>query len=162
MIKLIVAFSENRAIGKGNKLLWKLSNDLKRFKELTLNHPIIMGRKTFESLPKTLPNRQNIVITSQPEKLPNSVFGVKNIQDAFNLAKTFTEDFFIIGGGEIYKQTLPLADVLEITLVHTTIEGDTFFPEFDENDFELTTSKKHLKDEKNEFDYTFLTYKRKK
>lgn len=162
MIKLIVAYSENRVIGKDNKLLWKLSNDLKRFKELTLNHPIIMGRKTFESLPKVLPNRQNIVVTSRTENLPSAVYGVKNIQDAFNLAKTFSEDFFIIGGGEIYSQTLPFTDVLEITLVHIFIEGDTFFPEFDTSNFNLISNETFSKDEKNEFDYTFLTYRRKK
>ncbi|MCB9202677.1 MAG: dihydrofolate reductase [Flavobacteriales bacterium] len=162
MITIIVAYSENRIIGSNNSLLWKISDDLKRFKKLTLNHPIIMGRKTFDSLPNPLPKRQNIVISRNPEKLPEQVYGVDSLEKAIEKAKEFDSDVFIIGGGEIYKQALPYADVLEVTLVHTEIEGDTSFPYLDMNQWSILSNETFFKSDKNEYDFTFITYMRNK
>ena len=160
MLTLIVAFSENRVIGKENNLLWKLSDDLLRFKKLTLNHPIIMGRKTFESLPNALPKRQNIVITRNPTFLPSTVYAVDSLENAILKSKEFNENAFIIGGGEIYKQAINFVDVLELTLVHTIIEGDTLFPALDLTNWEQTYIEFIEKSDKNEYDFTFLTYKK--
>lgn len=127
-LTVIVAAGENNAIGKDNDLIWHLSNDLKRFKKLTNGHHIIMGRKTFESFPKPLPNRTHIVITRQEDyKAPEGVIIVNSLEDAIDAAKNDDQPF-VIGGGEIYKQSISLADKLEITRVHATFDNaDTFF-----------------------------------
>ena len=114
MIKIIVAMSKNRVIGNNNELIWKLSSDLKRFKELTTDHSVVMGRKTYESIGRPLPNRRNIVITTQPDYKLEGVEVVNSIQEALLLTNN---DCFIIGGGEIYKQTLHLADQIYMTVV---------------------------------------------
>jgi dihydrofolate reductase len=138
MIILIAAVAENNALGKDNQLVWHLPNDFKRFKTLTSGHHIIMGRKTFESFPKPLPNRTHIIITR--ELAPKD------------------EDVYVIGGGEIYKQSIAIADKIEITKVHSTFEADTYFPEIDSNRWELVFEEHHKKDEKHNFDFTFQTY----
>lgn len=137
-IKLVhvVAMSQNRAIGKDNQLLWHIPDDLQHFKRITQGGVIVMGRKTFESLPRLLPNRTHIVITRKPIKYEGVVMA-HSLQDAILLAKAYAHakqqnKIFIIGGGEIYNQSLDMADVLEITEVDTVIEGDAFYPDIDE------------------------------
>ncbi|MCD2260768.1 dihydrofolate reductase [Psychroserpens luteolus] len=158
-LTIIVAAGENNAIGKDNDLIWHLSDDLKRFKSLTNGHHIIMGRKTFESFPKPLPNRTHIVITRQDNyKVPDGVIVVNNMSDALDAARNDKQPF-IIGGGEIYKQSMALADKIEITRVHHSFENaDTFFPEIDTSIWKETHSKFHKKDEKHQYAFTFLTY----
>jgi len=159
MIVIIAAVSENNALGKDNKLLWHLSDDLKRFKKLTLDGHIVMGRKTFESLPGILPRRKHIVITRNPIFSVEGVEVTSSIQQAINLVP-IDEDIFIIGGGEIYAQSLEFADKIELTRVHYPFEADTFFPELDASQWELIYSEFHPKDEKHQYDFTFETYLR--
>ncbi len=157
-ITIIVAAGENNAIGKDNQLIWHLSDDLKRFKNLTNGHHIIMGRKTFESFPKPLPNRTHIVITRQENyQAPSGVIVVNNLEDALDASRTDKQPF-IIGGGEIYKQALNLADKLEITRVHANFEADTFFPEIDTSIWKEVTKTRHQKDDKHVYDFSFITY----
>lgn len=160
-INIIVSVSDNYVIGKDNKLLWKLSNDLKRFKELTLNKPIIMGDKTFYSLPKgALPNRTNIVLTFDKNFNEPNTIPVHSIEDALKQAKKYNDEIFIIGGGNVYKQFLNIANKIYITVVHTTVDGDTIFPELDDN-WNCFFEEQHLKDDKNEYDYTYKIYNKK-
>lgn len=127
-LAIIVAVAENGAIGKDNQLLWRLPDDLKRFKQLTMGSPIIMGRKTFESIGKPLPGRTSIVISRSSGSYPAGVIGVSSVKEAIEEArKTGAEEAFVIGGGEIYKLFLPIADKIYLTKVDTSIEGDTFF-----------------------------------
>ncbi len=135
MISIIAAMTKNRAIGKDNKLPWKLPEDLKNFKKLTTGNTIIMGRKTYESIGKPLPNRNNIVVSStmQPS---NGVQVCKNIQEALEKAKSHGKEIFIIGGAQIYEQTIPIADKLYITHVKQEYEGDAFFPEINQADWQ--------------------------
>lgn len=161
-LTIIVAAGENNAIGKNNDLIWHLSDDLKHFKALTNGHHIIMGRKTFESFPKPLPNRTHIVITRQTEfKVPDGVIVVNNMKDALDAASNDQQPF-IIGGGEIYKQAMPLADKLEITRVHANFENaDTFFPEIDNTKWKEVSRTTHDSDDKHQFAFSFITYLRK-
>jgi dihydrofolate reductase len=160
-LTLIVAAGENDAIGKDNKLIWHLSDDLKRFKQLTNGHHIIMGRKTFETFPKPLPNRIHVVITRQANyKVPDGVIVVNNLEDALDAAKTDAQAF-VIGGGEIYKQAMPLAEKIELTRVHHSFEADTFFPKVDDTNWKETNKTFHDKDEDHDYSFSFLTYKRK-
>lgn len=159
-LTLIAAAAENNAIGKNNTLIWHLRDDLHRFKSLTSGHCIIMGRKTFESFSKPLPNRTHIVITNQKNyKVPHGVIVVHNMDDALDAALEDKQPY-VIGGGEIYKQALPLADKIELTRVHDTFEADTFFPEINLLEWKETFSKFHPKDEQNDHEYTFITYER--
>lgn len=159
-ITLIVAAAENNAIGKDNKLIWHLSDDLKRFKALTKGHHIIMGRKTFESFSKPLPNRTHIVITRQTHyRVPTGIIVVNTLEEAINIAKNDSRPF-IIGGGEIYKQAMVFADKIEITRVHQSFDADTFFPEISPTIWKETFKEFHSKDDKNEYDFTFITYVR--
>jgi dihydrofolate reductase len=160
MIILIAAIAENNAIGKNNELLWHLPNDFKRFKETTSGHYIIMGRKTFESFPKPLPNRTHVIITRQKDYQYEGCIVVPDLEKAIAVCPT-NEAIFVIGGGEIYAQSIPLADQLDITRVHHTFEADTYFPEIDPNIWELTAEKSNWKDEKHLFDYSFQTYQKK-
>lgn len=159
-LTIIAAVAENNALGKDNQLIWNLPNDLQRFKRLTQGHHIIMGRKTFESFPKPLPNRIHIVITNQKNyKVPDGVVVVHNLKDAIGKVKNDVQPF-IIGGGQIYKQAMGLADKIELTRVHATFEADTFFPEIDASVWKETGRSFHKKDDKNEYDYSFITYER--
>ncbi|WP_299520507.1 dihydrofolate reductase [Winogradskyella sp.] len=160
-LTIIVAAGEDNAIGKDNDLIWHLSNDLKRFKALTSGHHIIMGRKTFESFPKPLPNRTHIVITRQKDyKAPDGVIVVSNLEDAIDAARKDNQPF-IIGGGEIYKQSMALADKLKITRVHSTFEGaDTFFPEIDATKWKEVSRTTHDADEDHKYAFSFITYER--
>ena len=158
---IIVAVAENNAIGKDNQLLWHLSDDLKRFKSLTSGHHIIMGRKTFESFPKPLPNRTHVVITKQEDyKVPHGIIVVNSLKNALDVAKEDNQPF-IIGGGEIYNQSLEVANKIELTRVHHNFEADTFFPKIDNSIWKETSNMYHKKDAKNEFDYSFISYTRK-
>ena len=160
-LTIIVAAGEDNAIGKDNDLIWHLSNDLKRFKSLTNGHHIIMGRKTFESFPKPLPNRTHIVITRQEHyPTPDGVIVVNNLEDALDAARLDKQPY-IIGGGEIYKQAMSLADKIELTRVHGTFDGaDTFFPIIDRTIWKETNSVFHDKDEKHQYSFSFITYER--
>ena len=160
MITLIAAVSENNALGKDNQLLWHLPDDFKRFKNITSGHHIIMGRKTFESFPKPLPNRIHVIITRQKDYQPEACLIVDSLAKAISVCPK-DEELFIIGGGEIYKQSIEMADKLDITRVHHTFEADTFFPEINLNKWKLTSVEFHPKDEKHLFDFTFETYLRK-
>ncbi len=154
MISIIVAYDKNKAIGKDNKLCWKQSADLKRFKELTTGKTVVMGRKTFESIGRPLPNRRNIVLTRQDINIDgveviNSIEDIKNIEG----------DIFIIGGGEIYKSCLILADRIFATEIDCEIEADTWFPKIDDNWVE-EGREYGLSDNKNEYNYIFVNYVR--
>ena len=158
-LTIIAAVSINNIIGNKNKLIWKLSNDLKRFKNLTINHSVIMGRKTFESLPNPLPDRDNIVITRDTNYSKPNIQVCSSIEDAINLTKTDTQPF-IIGGGEIYTQTINIVDRIELTRVHEEFDGDAYFPEIPLDIFELINEENYNSDLENEFDYSYLTYKK--
>jgi dihydrofolate reductase len=151
----IVAHDLNLAIGGGNDLLWHLPNDLKYFKEKTRGFPIIMGRKTFDSLGRPLPGRRNMVVTRQPDWSAEGVEVFATVEDA--LAALEGADGFIVGGGEIYRIALPLVDVLYVTLVHTEISGaDTWFPEYRDR-FTEVAREDHPADERHAFPYSFVT-----
>ena len=160
MTTIVVAMGRNREIGKENQLLWHLPKDLKHFKEITSNHPIIMGRKTYESIGKPLPNRTNIVISRKTDWFEEGILIVGSIKEALKFAKKIDENIFIIGGGNIYEQTIDLADQLEITWVDATLEADTYFPKIDEKIWRKTNEICHEKDEKNQFDFCFQTFER--
>ena len=159
MIIMIAAVAENFALGKDNELVWHLPDDFKRFKQLTTNHYIIMGRKTFESFPKPLPNRTHVIITRQQNYTAEGCLVVANLADALALIPK-DENAFVIGGGEIYALALPFTDVIEITKVHARFEADTFFPEIDAKQWKLVAEEYHPKDEKHLFDFTYETYRR--
>jgi len=160
---LVVAASTNHAIGKNNQLLWHLPNDLKFFKNATWAMPVAMGRKTFESLGgKPLNGRLNIVITKQKDYFRDGIIVVESIDAAISFAKKNDyKEIMIAGGGEIYKQAIPIATKVLITRVHTIIEGDTFFPVIDTNVFQLVKQKDYPADAKHQYAYTFETWERK-
>jgi dihydrofolate reductase len=157
MIIMIAAVAENNALGKENDLVWHLPNDFKRFKALTTGHYIIMGRKTFESFPKPLPNRTHVVITRQKNYNPEGCIVVDSIEKALAVCPQ-KETSFIIGGGEIYKLGLAYADQLEITKVHHDFDADTFFPEINLKEWKEVQSEFNSKDDKHSFDYTYQTF----
>lgn len=161
MITLAVAKSENDVIGADNKLLWHLSDDLRRFKRITSGHPIIMGRKTYESVGKPLPNRTNIVITRNQDWNSEGIKVVNSLEKALELAKEFDSEIFIIGGGKVYEQSMEIADAIELTEVHHTFDGDTFFPEIDLSVWKEVSRENFKKDERNEYDYSFVRYEKK-
>ena len=160
-ISLIVAASENNAIGKNNQLLWHLPNDLKFFKNTTWGFPVIMGRKTFESVNKPLPGRTNIVVTTKPDWKAEGVITVNNLEDGVKkAAETNSKQAFIIGGGEIYKQSMDIADSIYITRVHAHLDGDTFFPVIDESKWQLTSNEDFAADDKHAYKYSFQIWKK--
>ena len=159
-LTIIVAAGENDAIGKDNKLIWHLSDDLKRFKALTSGHNIIMGRKTFESFPKPLPNRTHVVISRQKDyQAPEGVIIVNSLENAINATRQDNQSF-VIGGGEIYKQAILLADKIEMTRVHESFDADTFFPKIDPIIWKEVSNTFHNKDENHEHSFSFITYER--
>ncbi len=158
---LIAAVAENNALGKNNDLLWHLPNDFKRFKEITSRHYIIMGRKTFESFPKPLPNRTHVIITRQKDYVHEGCIVVQDLENAIAVCPK-NETLFVIGGGEIYAQSILLADQLDITRVHHSFEADVYFPEIDTEVWELVSEAFNPKDEKHLYDFTFQTFVRKK
>jgi dihydrofolate reductase len=162
-ISIIAAVSENGAIGKDNKLLWKLSSDMKIFKTLTTGHHVIMGRKTFDSMNgRPLPNRTNVIISRNLDYDAEGCETAISLAEALSLAnQNGDEEAFIIGGGEIYKLGMYIANTLYISHVHTNIEGDTYFPSIDTDIWKLKTRESYIKDEKNECDFDFCVYERK-
>jgi len=160
-ISLVAAASENNVIGKQGEIPWDLPKDFKHFHDVTEGKPIIMGRKTHESIGRILPGRRNIVVTRQDIEIDGCDV-VHSIEEALKLVKGEPE-IAIIGGGEIYEQALPLANVIDLTRVHTTIEGgDAFFPEFSEDEWELKSEERVEADEEHKYAFTFLLYERKK
>lgn len=157
MITIIAAIANNNALGKDNQLIWHLPADLKRFKQVTLNHHIIMGRKTFESLGKPLPKRTNIVITRNKNYNAEGCIVVNSLQEAIEAAKE-DENPFILGGAEIYNQAIEIADQLDLTFVHHAFDADAFFPEIDTTIWKETLRENFKADEKNKYDYSFVTY----
>ncbi|MDQ2719024.1 MAG: dihydrofolate reductase [Bacteroidota bacterium] len=161
MISHIVAASENNIIGIKNGLPWKLSNDFKYFKNKTWGMPVIMGRNTFESLKKDLPGRINIVVTKKSGWQPENVFVAHNISDAIKKAvESDAREIFIIGGGQIFKQTIEMTNRVYLTRVHTTIEGDTSYPELESSKWKRLRAESFPADEKNNFPYTFEVWEK--
>lgn len=161
-ISIIVAIASNHAIGKNNDLLWYISRDLKRFKEITLNHFIVMGKKTYFSLPKRpLPNRTSMIITDVAGEEIDGCLMAYSIDDAISKMDIEKENF-VIGGGSIYSQFLHHADKMYITKVNKEFDADTFFPEFSSRDWILTDEVEVLDDSQNDFSYSFETYVRRK
>lgn len=156
----IAAAAENNALGKDNQLLWHLPDDFKHFKDLTSGHFIILGRKTFESFPKPLPNRTHVIITRNKDYKAEGCIVVNSIEQAIE-ATPVNEDVFVIGGAEIYKQSLPFSNKIELTRVHQDFEADAFFPDLNEDEWQLVHSKYHAKDEKHAIDFTFQTFVKK-
>ena len=160
MITVLAAVAENNALGKENQLLWHLPDDFKRFKTLTSGHFIIMGRKTFESFPKPLPNRTHVIISRQANYQPEGCIVVNSLEQAIEACPK-TEEVFIIGGGEIYRQSIAVADKLDLTKVHASFEADTLFPEIDLSQWQLVFEEHHPKDERHDYAFTFQTFARK-
>ncbi|WP_111670044.1 dihydrofolate reductase [Algoriphagus litoralis] len=161
-ITLIVAKAKNNVIGKDNQLIWKLPSDLKRFKNLTSGHHLLMGRKTYDSLGKPLPNRTHLIITRNPDfEVPEGHYAFSSVEEAYIFCnKTDVERLFIIGGGQIYQETINSCDVLEVTEVEASPDGDTFFPEIDFNIWMETNRASFPADEKNEYPFAFVTYQK--
>ena len=160
MIVMIAAAAENNALGKNNQMVWHLPNDFKRFKTFTSGHYIIMGRKTFESLAKPLPNRTHVVISRQKGYQPEGCLVVDSMEKAIEKCPK-NETSYIIGGGEIYCLGMPFADKIELTRVHESFDADAFFPEINLDEWEKTISEFNQKDEKHPYDYSYDTYLRK-
>ncbi|MFV9484125.1 dihydrofolate reductase [Christiangramia sp. ASW11-125] len=160
MITMIAAAAENNALGKDDDLVWHLPDDFKRFKRLTSGHHIIMGRKTFESFPKLLPDRTHVIITRKKDYSPENTIVVHSMEEALKVSK-LDDEAFIIGGGEIYKMGMEHADRIELTRVHGEFDADTHFPEIDKSEWEIVKDQFHDKDEKHNYSFTYLTYERK-
>jgi len=158
MISISVAVAKNNVIGKDNKLLWHISEDLKRFKQITSNKKMIMGRKTFESLPGILPNREHIIVT-RDENFNVDSDKVTIVHDLNSLLEKYSkceDEIFVIGGAEIYKQLLPYTQKIYLTKIDETFEGDTYFPEINYDEFKTNYVSEQLIDEKNSLQYTFI------
>ncbi len=163
-ISFIVAISDNNVIGKDNSLIWHLPADMKYFKEKTTGHCIITGRKNYESIPekfRPLPNRTNMVITRQKDYYAPGALVFNSIEEALKVAESKEEqEIFIIGGAEIFKQSMHLADKLYVTVIHHLFVGDVYFPEIDPKLWKITKQIDHKMDEKNKYDYSFLEYEK--
>jgi dihydrofolate reductase len=159
---MIAALSSNGVIGRDGTVPWRLSTDLKRLKALTMGHHVIMGRKTFETLPRPLPGRTNVVITRSADYTPEGAVVVHSLEDAIRLAADAGDtEPFIVGGAEIYDLAMHRADRMYLTRVHAEVEGDTVFPDFDDvSEWRLTDAEHFEADEKNQYPYSFLTYDR--
>jgi dihydrofolate reductase len=160
MITIIAAIAKNNALGKNNQLIWHLPADLIRFKKTTLNHYVIMGRKTFESLKKPLPNRTNIIVTRNKNYQAEGCIVVHSLEKALEVSKNET-NIFILGGAKIYEQAINFADKLDITLVHHHFDADAFFPKIDMSIWKESFRHDLKADDKNKYDYSFVTYTRK-
>lgn len=160
MITIVVAVGKNNEIGKGNQLLWHLPKDLKHFKEITNGYPVVMGRKTYDSIGKPLPNRTNIIVTRKTDWFEEGILIVNTLKEALKHAKKINEKVFVIGGGDIYKQCMEVADRIELTLVDGEFDADVFFPEINEKEWEIVEEECIEKDEKNDYDFCFQTFER--
>ncbi|GHA54337.1 dihydrofolate reductase [Pontibacter akesuensis] len=161
MIALVVAAAENNVIGKDNDLIWYLPADLKHFKSITMGHPMLMGRKTYESIGKPLPGRTSIIITSQKDFKAEGCVVVHSLEEALEKGRELDDDLCIIGGANVYQQALPLADKVYLTRVHHSFDGDVFFPELSPAEWQVVEEEHHEPDEKNKYSYTFQTLTRK-
>jgi len=158
IVSAVVAIAENHAIGKNNQLLWHLPNDLKHFRLITTGHTVIMGRKTYESVGKPLPNRRNIIITRQQIEIAGCEV-VSSIEEALALCAA-EQEVFIVGGAEIYKLAMPLTDRIYLTIVHQSFEADAFFPEISKTEWTEAQREDYAADEKNTIPYSFITLNR--
>lgn len=161
ILSAIVAISNNDVIGKDNELPWYLPADLKYFKKITINHPVIMGRKSYEAIGQPLPKRTNIVLTRDPYYLSSNILVAHSLEEALALAYDLdSEEVFVIGGAMIFESCFPFLDRLYITEIHAYFEGDTYFPEWKREEWTLISEENHSSDKKNEFDYSFKIYER--
>jgi dihydrofolate reductase len=164
-IVLVVAMGENGVIGRNGKLPWRLKSELQHFKRVTLNHPVVMGRKTFHSLKQPLPERTNIVLTRRAGEAQAGVIYASDLDDALALGRADAKHrgvdaLMVIGGSDVFARTLPIADRLELTRVHASPGGDVWFPALDEKEWRETRREPHTRDADDEFDYTIYTYER--
>ncbi len=159
IVSLVAAMAENRVIGKNGQLPWRLPDEVKHFKKLTVDHTVIMGRKTYDEVGRPLPNRRNVVISRNSSFRPPGVVVVPSVEEALALGAT-EDEVFVIGGGEIYRQSLPLADRLYLTTVHASVEGDTVFPAFDETAWALEAESYHPADDRHPVAFTIRAYSR--
>lgn len=165
IVSLIVAAGENGVIGKDNQLLWRLRSDMKRFRALTMGKPVIMGRKTFNSIGKPLEGRDNIIVTRDPDFEIEGAFVARSVEDALALGRVKAGDrgdleIMVIGGAEIYEQALPMADRIYFSRVHVSLEGDAFFPPIDDEVWCQRSLEPYLADESNDYGYDFVIYER--
>ena len=158
IVTIVVAIAENYAIGKNNQLLWHMPADLKHFKQITSGHTVIMGRKTYDSVGKPLPNRRNIIVTRQDIKIDGCEV-VKSIEDGLALCAN-EDEVFIVGGAEIYKLAMGKTDRIYLTIIHHSFDADTLFPEIDYMEWKETAREDHQPDERNKFPYSFITLER--
>jgi dihydrofolate reductase len=161
-LSLIVAMSANRVIGRDNKMPWHLSADLKHFRTITMNSPILMGRKTFESIGKPLDGRTNMILSKNPTYQPDGCLVFDSLEKALTAAKNFGDELFIIGGATLYEIALPFAKQLYLTQIETDFDGDTFFPEIDFNEWDEIACERVTNDPKVDFSYRFLTLEKKR
>ena len=160
IISFVAAMGKNKVIGKNNSLPWTMPADMKRFKELTMNKPIIMGRKTYESIGKPLPKRTNIIITRDENYEAEGCIVAHSVEEALNVAKN-SEEVMVIGGSQIYKLFFPMANKIYLTIIEHDFEGDAYFPKYDVIEWKETDYEEHEKDAENPYDYIFLTLERK-
>ncbi|BCB04439.1 dihydrofolate reductase [Bacillus sp. KH172YL63] len=160
MLSFIVAMDKNQVIGINNELPWRLPADLAFFKKTTMGQPIIMGRKTFESIGKVLPGRENIIVTRDTDYSKDGCTVIHSIEDIKRINANTDEELFVIGGAEIFNATFDSADRLYITLIDEEFEGDTYFPELDPNEWKVISKEKGMKNEQNPYDYYFIVYDR--
>ncbi len=159
IVSNVVVVDQNMGIGKDNQLLVHFPADLKRFKKITTGHTVIMGRKTFDSMGKALPNRRNIVISRQTDLKLEGAELTTSLEAALELSKN-EEEVFVIGGAEIFRQALPLTDKIYLTQIHKSFQADTFFPTIQQAEWEVAEKEEHQPDEKNPFPYSYITYRR--
>ncbi|WP_373323194.1 dihydrofolate reductase [Alkalihalobacterium chitinilyticum] len=161
LISFLVAMDNNRVIGKDNDLPWSLPADLAYFKKVTMGHPIVMGRKTYESIGRPLPGRENIILTRNREYSVDGCTVLHSLADVKQVVDANDKETFIIGGAEIFKEAFPIADKLYITHIDEEFDGDTYFPAFSDHEWKEVSREKGIKDEKNPYDYYFTVYERK-
>ena len=159
-LSIVVAYSSNHVIGKDNRLLWHLPDDLKRFKNLTMGHPMIMGRKTFESIGKPLPGRTSIIVTRDPHYRREGCLVVHSVEEAIGVAFELVPEVFVIGGAQIYERVLPMVQKIYLTEVHHFFEGDTFFPELNQNQWREIKRESFPADLRNPYAYDFVELER--
>ncbi|MDR4888608.1 dihydrofolate reductase [Fredinandcohnia sp. QZ13] len=160
MISLLLAMDKNQLIGKDNDLPWRLPADLAYFKRVTMGHPIIMGRKTYDSIGRPLPGRENIIVTRDTSYKAEGCKVIHSIDEIVKMSEETEQELFVIGGAEIFKEILPYSDRLYITEIDEEFEGDTYFPAFDKAEWQVISKEKGIKDEKNPYEYTFLVYEK--
>jgi dihydrofolate reductase len=159
-VTLIAAIARNRVIGKDGDLPWRLPADLRHFKRTTVGHPLIMGRRTFESFGRPLPDRTNIIVTRNRDYRAEGAVVVSSFDDAMRVARQEETEIFIGGGEDVFRHFLPIADRMILTWIDADFEGDTFFPEFDESEWRIVSRADHEPDEKNRWRYSFVVYER--